>query len=90
MPKEPTKEWFERMVKREGDADPSTGVNGVPFAEYERLAFDTLPPWARKIIAAADNIRKAQREYMEDRGNEAKGRAVADATYAYDKIRGVS
>jgi transcriptional regulator with XRE-family HTH domain len=42
---------------------------------------------AAVTIAAADAIRAAQREYMNDRGNETKGQAVADACAAYDELR---
>lgn len=40
-----------------------------------------------QLIALADDIRAAQRDYMADRGNHEKGRAVAAAANAYDKAR---
>ena len=42
---------------------------------------------AKQIINAADEIRSAQKSYMADRGNEAKGKAVGAASTAYDNLR---
>jgi hypothetical protein len=41
----------------------------------------------RGVVEAADAIRAAQRAYMADRGNEAKGKAVGEAAAAYDRLR---
>ena len=40
-----------------------------------------------RLVCLADALRSAQRDYMSDRGNESKGRAVAMAAAAYDAVR---
>ena len=40
-----------------------------------------------ELIKLADNLRTAQRDYMANRGNEEKGRAVGRAAAAYDEVR---
>ena len=45
---------------------------------------------AEEGLELADEIRAAQRAYMADRGNNEKGRAVAEAAAAYDAIRDAS
>lgn len=39
------------------------------------------------LVRAADNIRAAQRAYMENRGSLEHGRAVAEAAQRYDEAR---
>lgn len=58
-----TQEWFEKRARAEGDLEVSAGapeprksitgtINPSPeqIAEYERLAFEALPQWARNEI----------------------------------------
>ena len=40
-----------------------------------------------RLVLLADGIREAQRNYMENRGDDSYGKKVADATAAYDKAR---
>ena len=41
----------------------------------------------KDLVRKADAIRTAQKAYMDDRGNEEKGRAVGEAARAYDEAR---
>ena len=54
-------------------------------AENEALR-EALKP-LRELVQLADSIREAQRGYMADRGNGAKGAAVGAAAAAYDEAR---
>lgn len=49
------------------------------MTQYDRL---------QNLVRLADALRAAQRAYMADRGNDAKGKAVAEAARAYDEARG--
>lgn len=43
---------------------------------------------AKAVICAADQIRDAQRAYMNDRGNQELGQKVAASACVYDALRG--
>lgn len=53
------------------------------YSDVDKLIRDRLVACVR----AADGIRAAQVAYMADRGNESKGRAVANAAQIYDDAR---
>lgn len=40
-----------------------------------------------QLVILADQLRKCQREYLADRGNEEKGKRVGVAAKAYDELR---
>lgn len=63
---------------------PRPGVDAMDAARnlHDR---DQLAVSADNVALAAEAMRKAQRDYLYDRGNDAKGRAVAMTAGALDR-----